>query len=411
MSQTAVYQHHLLGEHHGLFSNSWGVPRLQLLSQKTVSGNLHSDSNFPLNNCNLSTLTEARILVREDLRRAVRHYNSHQARYLHANKGHLLQSSDYGFFAPISAEYDVEVAKAEPLTPSCSVLKPSRRDALQEPRNVLKKHLLKRFPGLENEPHTEEVLNYAMNSFLQEFETSDSSSICNEILARNCDGTLFRELDQLLRDKHVETSIEAFHDLVASNITETGSGSQETLCKPVFFNQYAAVWQINSREFREYTLEEFLEDFSANSRRYSHISGLGEMILDFYCELGLAMSFTKVHRYYEREARRGRPSGHKITTDMELESELDDVVEMLEMAERKEMEEEQRMRSSREFDEMEEMDKENSHESRFGRNSRACFSKKLVSFLEPSKTVYFGRFEPPYYVRCEVNGVEFVESN
>lgn len=406
MSQTAVYPCQQLDDHHGLFSNSWGVPRLQLLSQKPSRGSFYTESNFPLDKCDLSTLTEARILIREDMRRAVRHYNSHQARFVHANKSRVLPTGEYGFGAPkpVLPEDSVGVTALNSASVLVSILRSSSNDvALDEPRNVLQKHLLKRFPGLQNESHLEEVLNYATNSFLQEFETADAVSICNEILARNSNGTLFRELDQLLKDKHVETSIEAFHDLVAGNMAEIGSGTQETLCRPVFFDAYAAIWQMNCREFRDYTMEAFLEDFSARSRRFSHISGVGEMMADFYCELGLAMNFTKMFRYYEREARRGRASGRKIAMDLELERDLEEVVAKLEGAETRASEKQEEM------SEVEEMDKENNHESLYGRYMRAGPSRKLLRFLAPSTPLRYGKLEPPYYVHCEVNGNEFVE--
>lgn len=256
---------------------------------------------FPFNRCDLNTLKDSRNSIKSGLQHSIKHYNDSSI-----NVKRLINT----FIKQLSPSFESNTKEEEfcvsPKVNSNLSLSPILSNKLTFDEDLIKirdkisKLILKRFPTIQFDKDIKEVINFTINSFLQEFEAPDISTICNEIINLGNQGSLNEELDCLFIDQYNQVKVFTFLDYMLFHLSSkddnSNSNQEIDLNNPKMYEKYLDIWKLNPKDFKDFDYKAIKSEIRIDSN-YCH--GLPD-ITDSYGEIGLLMNFEKFYHYFDQ---------------------------------------------------------------------------------------------------------------
>lgn len=271
---------------------------------KTKSASL--SSQFPFNQCSDTSLRETKKSVEFGVRYAVRQYFNFEFQKFHYNENSLFRTDTSWDRKPAWPQYYWEfvpktlsssknrqillqlppilVPKGEPNREMLiSLLKKVLNICIQKKMNLSQSNM--------DDVMVQQALHYATNMFLQNFKSSSTRELCNDIIRDKLSGELNEALSDLVGDfldKYEDIALESYEDVITDGVTDPESRQKSaTVENPCFTSSFKNIWKLDPSNFLDFNVRVFIEEytgvesrpFSFNSFRENFTVKLGEVAL------------------------------------------------------------------------------------------------------------------------------------
>lgn len=271
---------------------------------KTKSASL--SSQFPFNQCSDTSLRETKKSVEFGVRYAVRQYFNFEFQKFHYNENSLFRTDTSWDRKPAWPQYYWEfvpktlsssknrqillqlppilVPKGEPNREMLiSLLKKVLNICIQKKMNLSQSNM--------DDVMVQQALHYATNKFLQNFKSSSTRELCNDIIRDKLSGELNEALSDLVGDfldKYEDIALESYEDVITDGVTDPESRQKSaTVENPCFTSSFKNIWKLDPSNFLDFNVRVFIEEytgvesrpFSFNSFRENFTVKLGEVAL------------------------------------------------------------------------------------------------------------------------------------
>lgn len=348
-------------------------------------------SQFPFTKCNSPLLVDTLKSVRTGISHALVDYRKDlPGQY----QRHLDRLEYLARQQPETVEYDeelelVKVDKtdySEESAPS-SILAPCLSQS-DEGLGVVKQKFVEliqtRFAGCKDDVNFDLTVNFTVNSYIQDLETSDTFSICQEILAQERDGLLYEDLDELFISQYNEVKLFSYIDYTHSCFNDA-NGLEREVDNPKLFNKFSEIWKFNPTSYRDFDNDYY--EFLLRDIRYVEFD-----VVENYNKLGLLMNLDKFLFYFDKlQAKERHKRGFYVTSKAkkkEKEANNNNLLSVNLRAALKDLIRETRNNHSR---------------SSSSSSPSPSLKQKLLRFTSEEKEIVFSQFEPPIYVNLDMN--------